>query len=97
MVQGVDVDLFRPDDELKKLARLAVETGVDEALMNGSVDQALAAAAGRPNGKNWIDAWNAAKYPWFNFTSGNGFYSADKYWIEHLDIPLSYCATTSRR
>ena len=58
--------------------------------MNGSVDQALAAVAGRPNGKNWIDAWNAAKYPWFNFTSGNGFYSADKYWIEHLDIPLSY-------
>jgi pyruvate, water dikinase len=90
MVQGIDVDLFRPDDELKKLARLAIETGVDEALMNGSVDQALAAVAGRPNGKNWIDAWNAAKYPWFNFTSGNGFYSADKYWIEHLDIPLSY-------
>jgi pyruvate,water dikinase len=90
MVQGIDVDLFRPDDELKKLARLAIERGVDEALMNGSVDQALAAVAGRPNGKNWIDAWNAAKYPWFNFTSGNGFYSADKYWIEHLDIPLSY-------
>jgi pyruvate,water dikinase len=90
MVQGIDVDLFRPDDELKKLARLAIETGVDEALMNGSVDQALVAVAGRPNGKNWIDAWNAAKYPWFNFTSGNGFYSADKYWIEHLDIPLSY-------
>jgi pyruvate, water dikinase len=90
MVQGIDVDLFRPDDELKKLARLAVETGVDEALMKGSVDQALAAVAGRPNGKNWIEAWNAAKYPWFNFTSGNGFYSADKYWIEHLDIPLSY-------
>jgi pyruvate, water dikinase len=90
MVQGIDVDLFRPDDELKKLARLAVETGVDEALMNGSVDQALAAVAGRPSGKTWIDAWNAAKYPWFNFTSGNGFYSADKYWIEHLDIPLSY-------
>ena len=28
--------------------------------------------------------------PWFNFTSGNGFYSTDKYWIEHLDIPLGY-------
>ena len=25
MVQGVDVDLFRPDDELKKLAKLAVQ------------------------------------------------------------------------
>ena len=30
------------------------------------------------------------KDPWFNFTSGNGFYSTDKYWIDHLDIPLGY-------
>jgi pyruvate, water dikinase len=90
MVQGIEVDLFRPDDELKKLARLAVESGVDDALMNGSVDQALAAVASRTGGKQWIDAWSAAKNPWFNFTSGNGFYSADKYWIENLDIPLGY-------
>jgi pyruvate, water dikinase len=58
--------------------------------MNGSVDQALAAVASRTGGKQWIDAWSAAKNPWFNFTSGNGFYSADKYWIENLDIPLGY-------
>jgi pyruvate, water dikinase len=90
MVQGIEVDLFRPDDELKKLARLAVESGVDDALMNGSVDQALAAVASRTGGKQWIDAWSAAKNPWVNFTSGNGFYSADKYWIENLDIPLGY-------
>jgi pyruvate, water dikinase len=90
MVQGIDVDLFRPDDELKKLARLAVEIGVDDALMSGSVDQALKAVAAHPDGKKWIHAWEAAKDPWFNFTSGNGFYSADKYWIEHLDIPLNY-------
>jgi pyruvate,water dikinase len=90
MVQGVEVDLFRPDDELKKLARLAVETGVDDALMNGSVEQALAAVAAHAKGKQWLEAWNAAQNPWFNFTSGNGFYSADKYWIEHLEIPLGY-------
>ena len=30
MVAGIEVDLFRPDDELKKLARLAVELGVDD-------------------------------------------------------------------
>ena len=29
MVAGIEVDVFRPDDELKKLARLAVELGVD--------------------------------------------------------------------
>ena len=90
MVQGIDVDLFRPDEELKKLVRLAVESGVDDALMSGSVEQALAAVAARPKGRVWIDAWKAAQQPWFNFTSGNGFYSSDKYWIEHLDIPLGY-------
>jgi pyruvate,water dikinase len=90
MVQGVDSELFRPDDELKKLARLAVEFDVADALMAGTVDAALAAVAARPRGADWLAAWEAAKDPWFNFTSGNGFYSTDRYWIDHLDIPLSY-------
>ena len=65
---GADCLIYFPGsaDELKKLARLAVETGVDEALMSGSVDQVLAAVAVRPNGKKWIDSWNAAKNPWFH-------------------------------
>ena len=90
MVQGVDSELFRPDDEVKKLARLAVELRVDDALMTGTVDQALAAVGARPNGNTWLAAWKAAQDPWFNFTSGNGFYSTDRYWIDHLDIPLGY-------
>lgn len=90
MVQGHNSDLFRPDDELKKLARLAVELGVSDALRTGSVDEALAAIGSTPNGDKWLSAWEAAKDPWFNFTSGNGFYSTDKYWIEHLEIPMGY-------
>ncbi|MCB1382838.1 MAG: hypothetical protein KDJ73_07890 [Notoacmeibacter sp.] len=90
MVQGVDSELFRPDDELKKLARLAVELGVAGALKAGSVDEALAAVAAAPNGAKWVAAWEKAKDPWFNFTSGNGFYSTDKYWIDHPDIPMGY-------
>lgn len=90
MVQGVEVDLFRPDDELKKLAKLAVKLGIASALKSGSVDEALAAVSRAPNGAEWLKAWKEAQDPWFNFTSGNGFYSTDKYWIEHLDIPLGY-------
>ncbi|CAN0454905.1 unnamed protein product, partial [Hapterophycus canaliculatus] len=90
MVHGHNSDLFRPDDELKKLARLAVELGVSDALRTGSVDEALAAIGSTPNGDKWLSAWEAAKDPWFNFTSGNGFYSTDKYWIEHLEIPMGY-------
>ena len=90
MVQGVDSDLFRPDDELKKLARLAISLKVDEPLRAGGVAEALAAVAKTPNGDAWLKAWKAAQDPWFNFTSGNGFYSADKYWREHLEIPFGY-------
>ena len=50
MVQGHDSDLFRPDDELKKLARLAVELNVTDALKSGSVDEAMAAVSAQPNG-----------------------------------------------
>lgn len=91
MVQGVDMELFRPDDELKKLARLAVELGLDKAVLaGGEPADLLSRVSGQPNGTKWIAAWEAAQDPWFNFTSGNGFYSDDKYWIEHLDIPLGY-------
>ena len=31
MVAGVEVDLFQPDEELKKLARLAVDSRVGDA------------------------------------------------------------------
>ncbi len=90
MVQGVDSELFRPDDELKKLAKLALELGVADALSTGDADQALKAVAGVKGGDAWLAAWEKAKDPWFNFTSGNGFYSTDKYWIDHLDIPMGY-------
>lgn len=90
MVQGVDVDLFRPDDELKKLAKLAVKLDVVDALNTGDVDAALAALGKTDAGKKWIAEWEGAQDPWFNFTSGNGFYSTDKYWIEYLDIPMGY-------
>ncbi len=35
MVAGIDVLLFRPDAELRRLARLALETGVDSAFVEG--------------------------------------------------------------
>lgn len=97
MVQGIEVDLFRPDDEVKKLARLAIALGVDEALMKGSVAEALAAVGKQQKGSEWLAAWKKAQDPWFNFTSGNGFFASDKYWIENLDIPMGYLRDYIRR
>jgi pyruvate, water dikinase len=96
MVQGIDVVLFRPDEELRKLARLAMDLGIEETLASafgdgaGDVDGALAAVAAAPRGAEWIAAWEAAQEPWFNFSSGNGMYSTDRVWLDHLEIPLGF-------
>jgi pyruvate,water dikinase len=91
MVQGIDVVLFRPDEELRKLARLAVELEIADVLAGGGdVSETLAAVAGAPRGDQWVAAWEAAQDPWFNFSSGNGMYSTDKVWLDHLEIPLGF-------
>jgi pyruvate,water dikinase len=90
MVQGIDVDLLRPDDELKQLAKLAVQLDVAGALATGSIDEALAAVAAAPRGQEWLAAWEAAKDPWFNFSSGSGMYSDDRVWLDHLAIPFGF-------
>jgi pyruvate, water dikinase len=91
MVAGVDVDLFRPDEELKGLARAAIELGVDKAF--GRADDAeavLAELRGSPAGQQWLERFEQAKHPWFNFSSGSGFYHTDRIWIEHLSIPFGF-------
>jgi pyruvate, water dikinase len=90
MVQGVEVDLFKPDEELQKLAHLAIEVNVDETIINRDFADAFDTMDNTARGRKWIKAWEAAKNPWFNFTSGGGFYSSDKYWIEHPEIPFGY-------
>ena len=95
MVQGIDVVLFRPDEELRKLARLALSLGVADALGSGEVGDGevsavLEAVAGAPGGAEWLAAWESAQDPWFNFSSGNGMYSSDRVWRDHLGIPLGF-------
>ncbi|REE04983.1 PEP-utilizing enzyme [Citricoccus muralis] len=98
MVQGVDMELFRPDDELKQLARLAVELGLQDRFVRPDEPEATLAAIGAATGgQQWLDRWAQAQDPWFNFTVGNGFYSHDKYWNEHFELPLGYIADYIRR
>ena len=88
-VAGIDVDLFRPDEELKKLALLALRLGIDDAFDNAS-GEVLEAIASRRGGAQWLQAWSQAQQPWFNFSAGSGFYHTDKVWAENPDIPLGF-------
>ena len=89
MVAGVDVDLFRPDDELKKLARMAVESGISEHFA-GDPESVRDALTGTEEGDAWLAAWEDSCEPWFNFSAGSGFYHSDKIWIENVEIPFGF-------
>lgn len=90
MVQGVDSILFRPDDELKKLAKLAIDLGVADALKANDAAGALAALGRAANSATWLATWEAIQDPWFNFSTGSGLLSTDKRWRDDFDIPMGY-------
>ena len=90
MVAGVDVDLFRPDDELKKLSRLAVSSGVDGAFESRDPATIRAALSTSGAGMAWLAAWEESCEPWFNFSTGSGFYHSDKIWIQNVEVPFGY-------
>ncbi|MEZ5117046.1 MAG: PEP-utilizing enzyme [Candidatus Nanopelagicales bacterium] len=90
MVAGVEVDLFRPDEELKRLARMAVETGVGDAFSAGDVEATCQVLKSSDAGQSWIASFEESAEPWFNFSSGSGFYHSDKIWIENVEIPFDF-------
>lgn len=90
MVAGVNVDLFRPDDELKRLARKAVESGVAEAFSAGDVESTCQILKGSSEGQDWIASFQESAEPWFNFSTGSGFYHQDKIWIENVEVPFEF-------
>jgi len=85
MVAGVEVDLFRPNEELKGLAQKAVDLGIARAF-----DDPANVSLDGDAGAQWQAAWDAAKDPWFNFTSGNGFYHFDEIWVENTEVPYGF-------
>jgi pyruvate,water dikinase len=90
MVAGVDVLAFRPDDELRKLAQLAIDLQVDDVLTRGDAAEAVFAALdGSENGRTWLKAYDTAKEPWFNYFAEYGFTHDQETWLSNPEIPLS--------
>jgi pyruvate,water dikinase len=90
MVAGIDVLLFRPDAELKRLARLAVDTGVGSAFVQGRSQQEIDdELAGSDAGKAWLEELEQVKDPWFNMATGDGLYHYYRSWLDDPSIPYA--------
>jgi len=90
MVAGIDVLLFRPDAELRRLARLAIETGVDGAFQQGRTPDEIDAELRQSDaGKSWLDELEKVKDPWFNMATGDGLYHYYRSWLDDPSIPYA--------
>jgi pyruvate, water dikinase len=91
MVAGIEAEIFRPDEELRRLARRAVELRVDGQFKEGASAQAIIASlerAGEP-GREWLKELAISRDPWFNINVGDGFYHYHRSWNDDLSMPFA--------
>ena len=91
MVAGIDAEIFRPDDELRRLARCAVEMGVDahfqEELSGG--DHQLLEERSVSRVSCGSRSCRSRGDPWFNINVGDGFYHYHRSWNDDLTMAFA--------
>jgi pyruvate,water dikinase len=89
MVSGIDAMIFRPDAELIRLAKLAIENGVDDVMMKPlNADALVKAMEESVAGKHWLSELEKARYPWFYVSTGTGWYHHQGSWNDDLNVPF---------
>ena len=89
MVSGIDVVMYKPDAELIRLAKLAIEKKIEDVILKpGSAAQVMAELDNGPEGKHWLAELEKARYPWFYVSTGTGWYHHHISWNDDLDIPF---------
>jgi pyruvate,water dikinase len=91
MVAGFEAEIFRPDEEVKRLSRRAVELGVDHRFIDGtSAEDVLTSLRASGNaGQEWLDELEVSRNPWFNVNVGDGFYHYHRSWNDDLSLPFA--------
>ena len=90
MVAGIDVLLFRPDAELRRLAGVAISKGVDGVFAEGRTHQEIEAElSGTDAGREWLAELEKVKDPWFNMATGDGLTHYYRSWLDDASIPYA--------
>lgn len=94
MSAGFEPILFKPDAELIRLARLAIEKGLEEQFMKPMKAAELMKELEKDEaGKAWLKELEVARYPWFLISTGTGWYHTHISWNDNLDIPFDNIRT----
>ncbi len=89
MVSGIDVVMYKPDSELIRLARLAIENKIEKVILQPkSAAEIMAELDNGAPGKHWLAELEKARYPWFHVSTGTGWYHHHISWNDDMDIPF---------
>lgn len=92
MVAGADVSMFRPEEELCRLSRLAFASRGLAGILKGknSAEEKMATMKESAEGKAWLEELEKVKNPWFYVSNGSGWFHYEGSWINTMDLPFSY-------
>jgi len=92
LVAGAYVQMFRPEEELCRLARLAAAVpGVAKVLKSDiSPDKKIESLRKTAEGSNWMVEYEKSKDPWFYVSCGSGWFHYEGSWTTKLEIPFGY-------
>ncbi|MBN2123493.1 MAG: PEP-utilizing enzyme, mobile region [Deltaproteobacteria bacterium] len=92
MVAGAEVSMFRPEEELCRLSKLAAAKSVVKEILKGdaAAEDKINALKKSDDGKAWLDEIEKVKDPWFFVSCGSGWYHYEGSWLNKLDVPFSY-------
>ncbi|MFC1884052.1 PEP-utilizing enzyme [Thermodesulfobacteriota bacterium] len=92
MVAGAYVSMFRPEEELCRLARLGHKKSEVAEILKGdlTVDEKIKKLGESKDGKNWLGEYEKSKDPWFSVSCGSGWFHHEGSWIDTPQIPYGY-------
>ncbi len=89
-VAGFDSMLFRPPEELQKLAQMAMDSGLAEAILSCEHWEEVPKKIGdTEESKKWLKVFEDARDPWFEMSCGIGWYHWEPTWNQDLNVPLA--------
>jgi len=92
MVAGAYVSMFKPEEELCRLSKMAASAKEVSAILKSDkpVEDKVAELQNTENGKNWLAEYEKAKDPWFYVSCGSGWFHYEGSWLTDPSIPYSY-------
>lgn len=95
-----ETDMYKPEEKLNDLAKLAVDLGEDvpEVLKSeASVEEKMTRLEETEAGREWLDAFHDIKDPWFYVSNGSGWFHHEGSWIDDFEAPFEHLQSKVRR